>query len=54
MLRPENLTSYDSAEDLTSEEAAAIFMREALKTGDAVYIAHALALVDRLKHADQS
>ena len=45
----ERLTTYDPAEDLTSEEAVAIFMAEAFQTGDAGYIAHALGVVARAK-----
>jgi probable addiction module antidote protein len=43
------LTTYDPAEDLTSEEAMATFMIEAFKTNDASYIAHALGVVARAK-----
>jgi probable addiction module antidote protein len=43
------LTSYDPAEDLTSDEAIAIFMEEAFRTEDAGYIAHALGVVARAK-----
>ncbi len=43
----EKLTNYDPAEDLTSEEAMAIFMTEALETNDAGYIVHALGVVAR-------
>lgn len=43
------LTSYDPAEDLTSDEAMASFMAEALATSDAGYIAHALGVVARAK-----
>ena len=45
----EKLTSYDPAEDLTSDEATAIFMAEAFQTNDAGYIAHALGVVARAK-----
>jgi probable addiction module antidote protein len=45
----EKLTNYDPAEDLTSDEAIAIFMAEALKTNDVRYIAHALGVVARAK-----
>ena len=43
------LTTYDPAEDLTSDKAVAIFMAEALQTNDAGYIAHALGVVARAK-----
>lgn len=45
----EKLTPYDPAEDLTSDEAIAIFMGEAFQTHDAGYIAHALGVVARAK-----
>ncbi len=45
----EKLTPYDPAEDLTSDEAIAIFMGEAFQTSDAGYIAHALGVVARAK-----
>ena len=43
------LTTYDPAEDLTSDEAIAIFMAEAFQTNDVSYIAHALGVVARAK-----
>lgn len=43
------LTDYDPADYLTSDEAIAIFMSEALSTNDAGYIAHALGVVARAK-----
>ena len=45
----ESLTTYDPAEDLASDEAAAVFMAEAFETGDAAYIAHALGVVARAR-----
>lgn len=45
----EKLTSYDPAEDLSSDEARAIFMSAAFNTNDAAYIAHALGVVARAK-----
>jgi probable addiction module antidote protein len=45
----EKLTNYDPAEDLTSDEAIAIFMAEAFQTNDTGYIAHALGVVARVK-----
>ena len=45
----EKLTTYDPAEDLLSDEAIAVFMEEAFKTGDAGYLAHALGVVARAK-----
>ena len=45
----EKLTPYDPSEDLTSDEAIAIFMAEAFQTNDAGYIAHALGVVARSK-----
>ena len=45
----EKLTTYDPAEDLSSNEAVAVFMAEALETNDAGYIAHALGVLARAK-----
>lgn len=45
----EKLTTYDPAEDLSSEEAMAVFIAEAFETNDAAYIAHALGVVARAK-----
>lgn len=45
----EKLTPYDPAEDLSSDEAMAVFMAEAFQTNDASYIAHALGVVARAK-----
>ena len=45
----EKLTTYDPAEDVSSDEAMAIFMAEAFQTNDAAYIAHALGVVARAK-----
>jgi probable addiction module antidote protein len=47
------LKNYDPAEDLTSKEAIAIFLAEALKTNDAAYIAHALGVAARAKGMSQ-
>lgn len=49
----ETLTTYDPAEDLTSDEAIASFMAEAFQTNDAGYIAHALGVVARAKGMTQ-
>lgn len=45
----EKLTTYDPAEDLTTDEAIATFMAEAFQTNDAAYIAHTLGVVARAK-----
>jgi probable addiction module antidote protein len=45
----EKLTSYDPAEDLTSDVAIATFMAEAFASEDPGYIAHALGVVARAK-----
>ena len=45
----ERLTTYDPAEDLTTDEAVAIYMAEAFHTNDVAYIAHALGVVARAK-----
>jgi len=50
---PVHLTPYDPAEDLSSEEAIAIFMDEAFASEDAGYIAHALGVVARAKGMTQ-
>ena len=49
----EKLTTYDPAEDLTSESAMASCMAEAFETNDAAYIAHALGVVARAKGMTQ-
>ena len=49
----EKLTTYDPAEDLTSDEAIAFFMAEAFETSDAGYIAHALGVMARAKGMTQ-
>ena len=43
------LTTYDPAEDLTSDAAIATFMAEAFGSEDAGYIAHAPGVVARAK-----
>ena len=43
------LTTYDPAEDLTSDAAIATFMAEAFDSEDAGYIAHAPGVVARAK-----
>jgi probable addiction module antidote protein len=45
----EKLTTYDPAEDLTSDAAIATFMAEAFASQDAGYIAHAIGVVARAK-----
>jgi probable addiction module antidote protein len=50
---PEKLTTYDPAEDLSSDEAIATFMAEAFETDDSGYIAHALGVVARAKGMSQ-
>lgn len=45
----EKLTTYDPAAALDSPEAIAVFMADALDTGDAAYIAKALGVVARAK-----
>ena len=49
----EKLTTYDPAEDLTSDVAIATFMAEAFETKDAGYIAHALGVAARAKGMTQ-
>ena len=45
----EKLTTFDPAEGLTSDESIAAFMADAIESGDASYIAHALGVVARAK-----
>lgn len=45
----ETLHAYDPAEALTSDEAVDLFMKDAFKTRDAGYIAHALGVVARAR-----
>ncbi|MGP8251645.1 MAG: addiction module antidote protein [Terracidiphilus sp.] len=47
MRKTDKLTSYDPAEDLDSHKAVRVFVKEAFKTGDSAYIAHALGVVAR-------
>ena len=49
----EKLTTYDPAEDLTSDQAIADFMADAFKTNDPAYVAHALGVVARAKGMTQ-
>ena len=49
----EKLTTYDPAEDLSSDAAIATFMAQAFETEDAGYIAHALGVVARAKGMTQ-
>jgi len=49
----EKLTTYDPAEDLTSDEAIAAFMAEAFESNDVGYIAHALGVVARARGMTQ-
>lgn len=49
----EELSNYDPAEDLGSDDAIATFMAEAFETEDAAYIAHALGVVARAKGMTQ-
>ena len=44
----EKLTTYDPAEDLTDDDAIAVFMAQAFETGDVGYVAHALGVASRL------
>lgn len=49
----ETLTPYDPAEDLGSPEAIALFMADALQTGDAAYIASAIGTAARARGMSQ-
>jgi len=50
----EELTTYDPAEDLGSDDAIAVFMAEAFQTNDVGYISHALGVVARAKGMAQN
>ncbi|WP_312583841.1 addiction module antidote protein [Atlantibacter sp.] len=43
------LTSYDPASALINDDEIAVFMADALETGDAAYIAKAIGVVARAK-----
>jgi probable addiction module antidote protein len=45
----EKLTSYDPAAALVNDEEIAVFMADALETGDSAFIAKALGIVARAK-----
>jgi len=46
-------TPFDAAKYLGEPEAQAIFLRDALETGDAGYIAHALGILVRARGTSQ-
>lgn len=46
-------TRFDIAEHLDSDEAIAIYLSDALETGDAGYVAHALGEVARARGMSQ-
>jgi probable addiction module antidote protein len=50
---PHQLTTFDPAEGLGSDESIAAFMAEAFASEDAGYIAHALGVVARAKGMTQ-
>ena len=45
----EPVYDYDPAEALESEESIAVFLADALETGDSAYIAKAMGVVARAK-----
>lgn len=47
-------TPFDAAKYLATPEAQAVVIRDALATGDAGYIAHALAVVARARGDDEA
>lgn len=49
----ENLSTYDPAEDLQSEDAIAVFLELAFDTDDASYVAHALGVAARAREMMQ-
>ena len=50
---PAKLTTYDPADDLTSDAAIATFMAEAFASADPGYIPHALGIAARAKGVAQ-
>lgn len=46
-------TPFDATKYLADPEAQAIFLRDALETGDAGYIAHALGVIARARGISQ-
>ena len=46
-------TPFDAARYLGTPEAEAVFLRDALETGDAGYIAHALGVIVRARGMSQ-
>ncbi len=44
---------FDAARHLATPEAQAIFLRDALETGDAGYVAHALGVIVRARGMSQ-
>lgn len=48
-MKKQKLHNYDPATALGSPEAIAVFMADALETGDAAYIAKAMGVVARAK-----
>lgn len=49
----EKIYEYDPAAALNTPEAIAVFMADALETGDAEYIAKAMAIVARAREMTQ-
>ena len=49
----DNLSPYDPADDLRTDEAIVAFMDEAFGTADSAYVAHALGVVARAKGMTQ-
>lgn len=47
------LTPYDPADALVDDDEVAVFMADALETGDAAYIAKALGVIARAKGMGQ-
>lgn len=48
---PDEFSEYDPATYLTSSEAIAVFMADALETGNELYISKAMEVVERAKAA---
>ncbi|MCW5600231.1 addiction module antidote protein [Nitrosomonas sp.] len=49
----EKLSTFDIAEELTSDESIAVFMADALESNDVNYITHALGIIARAKGMTQ-
>ena len=53
MTMADKLSTYDPADDLTTDEAIALFIDGAFATNDSAFVAHALGVVARAKGMTQ-